>query len=627
MLKTLFTTVLIFYLCAFQVILAQKPYEIQHLEPASWWAGMQNPELQILVHAPSIAELTPMIEGQKVRLKQSIQTENPNYLFLYLDISEAPAQTFKILFQKNQKTLQTYQYTLKARKPKAAEVKGYDSQDVVYLITPDRFSNGDLANDEVAGLTEKLNRADPAGRHGGDLQGVTNHLDYIQEMGFTAIWLNPILENNMKTQSYHGYAITDFYKVDARYGSNESYLQFCENAQKKGLKIIMDMVLNHSGSEHWWMKDLPTSDWLNYQDEFKKGEFITSNHARTTLQDPHASALDRQRLENGWFVSSMPDLNQRNQLLAKYLIQNTLWWIEYTGLQGIRMDTYPYPNADFMRDWSCAVMSEYPNFSIVGEEWSYNPAIAAHWQKGKQNPNGYESCLPQIMDFPLQKALIDALNTEEETWEKGLIMLYQALANDFMYASSNDLMIFLDNHDMDRFYTQIKENPEHFKLGIAYLLTMRGIPQLFYGTEILMENTGFLGNHLVIRSDFPGGWEGDVIDAFSQKGLTDQQKEAQEFTKKLLNWRKNKTVIHHGKVMHFFPQWNNIYVYFRYDEKEKVMVILNKSEKEETLDLKQYREILTEPKGKDVITGKTLTLENTLKVPSKTVYVLELDKD
>jgi neopullulanase len=604
--------------------LAQKKYEIQHLEPAFWWAGMKNSTLQIMVHAPAIAELMPKIEGNAVQLKQIIQTNNPNYLFLNLDIAQAPAQTFKILFQKNNKTLQQYNYELKTRAANASLVEGYKNKDVIYLITPDRFANGNPNNDNAPNLLEKLNRSNPAGRHGGDIQGVINHLDYMVDMGFTAIWLNPILENNMPEQSYHGYAITDFYKVDSRYGSNEEYKKLTEIARQRGLKMVMDMVMNHCGSNHWWMKDLPDTDWFNYQKEALANQHIISNHARTSIQDIHASDFDKQRLEGGWFVSAMPDMNNRNPLLATYLIQNTIWWIEYLGLNGVRMDTYPYPNKEFMRDWTCALMQEYPDFSIVGEEWSTNPAIVAHWQRGKENPNGYTSCLPNVMDFPLQKALVDALNAEKETWQTGMIQLYEALANDFQYANPDDIMTFLDNHDMDRFYTQIKENFGHYKMGIAYLLTMRGIPQVFYGTEVLLENSKFPGNHLIIRSDMPGGWQGDAGNAFTQQGLTSQQKEAQDLMKKLLNWRKTKKVLHTGKVMHFFPAWNNTYVYFRYNEQEKVMVVLNKSSKTEELALKNFREILTETQGKDIITGQMIELKDKLQIPAQTVYVLEL---
>jgi neopullulanase len=606
------------------LLFAQKKYEIQHLEPMFWWAGMKNPDLQILIHAPAISELAPKIEGKGVQLKQIIQTSNPNYLFLNLDIAQAPAQTFKILFQKNNKTLQQYNYELKTRPTNASLLEGYKNKDVIYLITPDRFANGNPNNDNAPNLGDKLNRANPAGRHGGDLQGVLNHLDYIADMGFTTLWLNPILENNMPEQSYHGYAITDFYQVDPRYGSNEEYKKLTETARRFGLKMVMDMVMNHCGSNHWWMKDLPDTDWFNYQKEALDNQHIISNHARTSIQDIHASNFDKQRLEGGWFVSAMPDMNNRNPLLAKYLIQNTIWWIEYLGLNGVRMDTYPYPNKEFMRDWTCAIMQEYPDFSIVGEEWSTNPAIVAHWQRGKVNPNGYTSCLPNVMDFPVQKALMDALNAEKETWQTGMIQLYEALANDFLYPKPDDIMTFLDNHDMDRFYTQIKENFAHYKLGVAYLLTMRGIPQVFYGTEILMENSKFPGNHLIIRSDMPGGWQGDAANAFTQQGLSAQQKEAQAFMKKLLNWRKTKKALHDGKVMHFFPAWNNTYVYFRYNEQEKVMIVMNKSSKTEELDLKNYREILTETQGKDIISGQMIELKDKLQIPAQTVYVLEL---
>ncbi|NJL13027.1 MAG: glycoside hydrolase family 13 protein [Microscillaceae bacterium] len=603
---------------------AQSPPALNRVEPAYWWAGMQNPTLQILLHGRRLAGLEVRIEGTQVRMQQVIQTDNPNYLFVYLDIGQAPAQTFQILLQKNGKTLFRQPYDLIARAPQSSRRKGYGPEDVIYLITPDRFANGNPGNDNNADYSETANRQNPGGRHGGDLEGITQHLAYIQQMGFTALWLNPVLENNMPEYSYHGYAITDFYKVDARFGSNEGYRQFCQAAHQKGLKVIMDMVMNHCGREHWMYADPPARDWFNYQAEAQGGQYIISNHARTTMQDPYAAPHDRHLLQKGWFVSDMPDFNQQNPLLAAYLIQNTLWWIEYANLDGIRMDTYPYPDARFMQEWACAIMAEYPHFSLVGEEWSRNPLVVAFWQRDKVNPNGYTSCLPQVMDFPLQHALVQALNTEKETWEAGLIKLYEALANDFVYAHPEDLMIFLDNHDMDRFYTQIRENLAHFKLGLAYLLTMRGIPQVFYGTEILMENTAYPENHLIIRADFPGGWPGDASNAFTGEGLRPDQKEAQEFCRLLLNWRKNKPLIHEGKLMHFFPQWNGTYVFFRYNETEKVMVVLNKSDKTETLNLAQFRGLLTEKEGREVISGKVMPLVDTLAVPAKTALILEL---
>ena len=395
----------------------------------------------------------------------------------------------------------SHRFTLLAREKGSADRQGFTNDDVMYLITPDRFANGNPHNDTIKGLKEKADRSNPEGRHGGDLQGVADHLDYIADMGFTALWLNPVQENDMARTSYHGYAVTDFYKVDPRLGSNEEFKDLSKAAKEKGIKMIMDMIMNHCGSEHWWMKDLPSTDWINYG-----GKFVGTNHIHSTVQDPYASQADKKLFTEGWFVKQMPDMNQRNPLLAQYLIQNTIWWIEFAGLDGIRMDTYPYPDKDFMTHWSCSVMDEYPKFSIVGEEGSLNPAIVAYWQAGNNNRDGYTSCLGSLMDFPMQDALVKGLNGSEKEWNHGLIKMYEMLANDFIYPDPYNLVIFADNHDQSRFFTQINEDFDLFKMGIAYILTMRGIPQIFYGTEILMKNPDGKVD-AVIRSDFPGGWK------------------------------------------------------------------------------------------------------------------------
>jgi len=592
--------------------------KIEHLEPPFWWAGMKNQELQLLVHGKNIAELDPQLEYAGVSLKQTIKVKNPNYLFLNLEIGEnASPGTFSINFKKDNKTVDTYNYRLLSREQGSATRQGFESSDVMYLITPDRFVNGNPDNDNIAGMGDKANRQDPLGRHGGDIQGIADHLDYIDEMGFTAIWVNPVLENDQPVASYHGYATTDFYKVDSRFGSNEEYKKLAELAKSKGIKLIMDMILNHCGSGHWWMRDPPTDDWINFQDIYTQ-----TNHRRTTVQDPHASAIDFKIFQHGWFVETMPDLNQQNPLMATYLIQNTIWWIEYAGLAGIRMDTYPYPDIYFMAAWTCRVQEEYPNFNVVGEEWSLNPAIVSFWQKGKVNANGYVSCLPSLMDFPIQHAIVRGL-TEEESWNKGLIKPYEMLANDFLYADPYNLVIFPDNHDMDRFYAQVGNDYDLYKLGLAYFLTMRGIPQIYYGTEILMANPG-QGDHGLIRSDFPGGWKGDKVNAFTGKGLSAQQKEAKDYMKKLLQYRKSSSVIHSGKLTHFAPQ-DGMYVYFRHNDQGKVMVVLNKSENEQDLELDRFQEMLKGVgSGKDVLGNKTINLRDKLKVPARSPLILEL---
>ncbi|MEM9260128.1 MAG: alpha-amylase family glycosyl hydrolase, partial [Bacteroidota bacterium] len=454
--------------------------EIERVEPPNWWVGFENTELQLLVYGQDIGHLKPVVEYPGVSVKQVIRTENDHYLFLYLNVSpNTRPGKFPIIFTSKGLEVLRRDYELLPRKAGAAEVAGFDNTDVMYLITPDRFANGDPDNDAVAEMKEGLNREYKGGRHGGDIKGIWDNLDYISDMGFTAIWVNPVLENNMEQYSYHGYYTTDFYRVDPRFGSNESYRDLGAAAGAKGVKLIMDMILNHCGSNHWFVLDPPTKDWINYG-----GEYVNTSHRRTTVQDVHASAYDQKRFSDGWFVQTMPDLNQRNPLFGTYLIQNSIWWVEYAGLAGIRMDTYPYSDAEYLSQWSCALMREYPNFSIVGEEWSPQPAIVSYWQAGKENHDGYASCLPNLMDFPLQEAMRSSLAGEHESWNDPWIKLYETLALDFLYPAYDDLVVFPDNHDMARIFTQVGHDYALWQLALTYVLTTRGIPQVYYGTEI-----------------------------------------------------------------------------------------------------------------------------------------------
>jgi glycosidase len=597
---------------------ANAKYTIDRLEPPFWWPGMKNTKLQLLVYGPNISDLKPVISYPGVTVDEVILVQNPNYLFINLTLhEEAKPGSFSIDFKNQTKTEASYIYTLYERSLGSSEREGFNNSDVIYLITPDRFANGNPDNDVVVGYGDILDRSDPQARHGGDLKGVSDKLDYIEDMGFTSIWLNPVLENRMPRTSYHGYATTDFYKVDPRYGSNEEYKALGAACQERGIKLIMDMIMNHCGSEHWWMKDLPTDDWINFG-----GEYVMTNHRRTTIQDPYAPSSEKELFSDGWFVSAMPDMNQNNPLMAKYLIQNSIWWIEYAHLQGVRHDTHSYPDKEFMADWSCAIMEEFPNFNIVGEEWSPNPALVAYWQKGKVNPDGYTSCMPSMMDFPTQMNLVAGLN-EPENWNSGFIKMYENLANDFLYADPYNLVIFPDNHDMSRFYTQMNEDFELFQMGIAYILTMRGIPQIYYGTEILMSHPG-TDAHGVIRSDFPGGWEGDPVNGFNNTGLSDKQLEAKSFLLRLLNWRKTKDCLHHGNLVHYAPE-NDCYVYFRFDEKDIVMVILNKNQETVNLDKERYSEVIEDKThGTDVISGRKFNLTD-LNIPARSSLILELN--
>ncbi|WP_046757846.1 glycoside hydrolase family 13 protein [Kordia jejudonensis] len=610
--------------------------DIERVEPPYWWTGFKNTKLQLLVKHPNIANATPTIADKSINIEKVQKGESPNYLFIDLNIGKATPGKFNIEFKlQNDKTL-TQTYELKTREKVAKDYIGFDSSDVLYLITPDRFANGDTSNDiplKKSGVTEigekvtllreaTINRKDDYGRHGGDITGITNHLNYIDDLGFTAIWSCPLLTNDMPRSSYHGYAITDYYEVDPRFGTFDEYRNLADEARKKGIKLIMDQVANHCGLQHWWMKDLPFSDWVNNQKEFENGEKLNfSNHRRTSNQDTYASKSDKEGMANGWFVSAMPDLNQRNPYMATYIIQNSIWWIEALGLGGIRQDTYPYPDKEFMSNWAGAIMTEYPNFSIVGEEWSYNPLLIGYWQTGANNKDGYESNLRSSMDFAMQRNIVSALN-EEESWDNGLVKMYEGLANDFQYANPKDIMIFPDNHDMSRIFTQLNGDIPNTKMALSYQLVLPRIPQLYYGTEILMNDFEKPGDHGLIRTDFPGGWKDDTINAFTGEGLSVQQKDMQDFLKKLLNYRKTSKAIHEGQTTHFAP-FMGTYFLFRTLGDETVVHIINKNEKPITIDLKRYAEMnLTGKTLRNVITGKTFTWNEDIEFTEKGSIIL-----
>ena len=591
---------------------------LQRVEPPFWWQGFVHAELQLMVHGPGIAGFEPSVDHPGITLARVERGDSDNYLFLYLDIEEtARPGTFEIGFEDGDQRI-SHDYELRRRATNPDHVRGFSAADAIYLITPDRFANGDPGNDSLPALEDRLNRTDPYGRHGGDLAGIEQALDYISDMGFTAIWLNPVLENAVPRYSYHGYSTTDFYAVDARFGSNEQYRQLVATAREKGLGVIMDMIVNHAGIGHWWIQDLPTADWLNKPDERPR-----TTHARTANQDPYASEYDKSAQSDGWFSPYMPDLNQRNPLLADYLTQNTIWWIEYLGLSGVRMDTYPYPDKHYMSEWARRVMQEYPQFNITGEEWSNNPAIVSYWQRGKINHDGYESWTPSMLDFPLQFAMLDALTGAEPEHGSVWTPAYEMLGNDFLYADPTNLVIFPDNHDMSRVFTQIDEDYDLFEMAMAYYLTMRGIPQIYYGTEILMSHPG-TESHGAIRAEFPGGWADHDKNAFTGEGLTANERRAQQFLRQLLHWRKDKAVLHHGNLMQYTPI-ENVYAYFRYDDAETVMVVFNRGDEAVDLDMARFYERLGDSQfAEDVISGKRYGINRSLRLEPRSVMVLEI---
>jgi len=591
---------------------------LKKVEPMFWWAGMKSTELQLMVYGENISASTVELEYAGVELVSVSKVQNPNYLFIDLKLSEnVKPGKFDIQFKQKDKVIESYSYELKERETGSANREGFNSSDVIYLITPDRFVNGNQGNDWVEGMKEHPNRADRDGRHGGDIRGIINSLDYLQNLGFTAVWLNPVLENNMTQVSYHGYSTTDFYKVDPRYGTNEEYRELNDELDKRGMKLIMDMIFNHCGSEHWWMEDMPMSDWINNYPEYK-----ITNHRHVVNMDPHVSEYDHKTMVDGWFVPTMPDLNQRNSFMKKYLIQNSIWWVEYVGLEGIRQDTWPYPDKNMMAVWTKELLEEYPDFNIVGEEWSMNPAIVSYWQKGKNNADGYKCYLPSLMDFPTQEAVVKGL-TEKEDWGGGLVKIYESMANDFIYPDADNLVVFPDNHDMSRFFVQVGEDIDLLKMGVAYFLTTRGIPQIYYGTEVLMKHDG--DHHGDIRADFPGGWEDDQTDALSGKGLSIEQKDMLDYVANIQNWRKNKKVIHDGKLIHFVP-FEGTYSYFRYNNDEAVLIILNKNESKKVLETSSFNEILSKySSGTDVISSNEISDLSTITIPAKSAMIIELN--
>jgi len=585
---------------------------ITRVEPANWWTGMKKSEFQILVYGPGIGNSKVTLSYPGVTLREAAKVENPNYVFLYVNVSKsARAGSVPITFTNGAEKF-VYNYPLKGRTDKSGAL-GFNAADVLYLITPDRFANGKPENDNWDSVS--VNRSSPNARHGGDYEGVKQKLDYMKDLGITTVWLNPIQENKMRGGSYHGYAITDFYKSDIRFGSNEEFKALTKETHDKGMKMVMDMVLNHCGSSHWWMKDLPSKDWIN-----NKGVFLQTNHATVSVMDVHASETERNTFLNGWFTRGMPDLNQTNPHLATYLIQNSIWWIEYARIDGIRQDTYSYMDFDFLARWNKEVYDEYPNFNIVGETW-YNKSTSSAWWQGnsilsKKNPN-----LKTPMDFSLTFAMQKAFDGTTDNGYLGDI--FEDIAQDFIYADPYNILTFLDNHDLGRFSRKEDTDLKRYKQGLAFLLTMRGIPQLYYGTEVLMVGTKEDGDGK-LRVDFPGGWPGDKKDEFTKAGRSDMQNEAWNYLQKLLQWRKTNAAVTGGKMIHYAPR-NGIYVYGRIKDDKTVLVILNSSLKEQSVSMERFTDVTSKfTSGTDVISAKQFPLNSAISIPAKGEYILEL---
>ncbi len=614
----------------------------QHICPTHWWVGMENKQVEILVHQKDIGRCEAKLRPYKgVKLLNTVHTENPNYAFLTVEIA-GKAKAGMLSFEFKLPTGQSFSidYELKARK--AADknrIQGLSSADFIYLLMPDRFSNGDKTNDLVKGMNDlRCNRDSGFIRHGGDLQGVINHLDYLQNLGVTALWMTPVFENNQPFESYHGYAFTDHYKIDSRLGTNVLYQKLVDEAHAKGLKIVMDLVHNHIGNKHWLYEDLPAKDWVHQWNGFTR-----TTYRATTLMDPYSSEKEKTQMTDGWFDKHMPDLNQKNPQVANYFIQNNIWWIEEYGIDAFRVDTYAYPDQNFMGNWAKAILNEYPQFGIFGETWVQGIGVQAFFAKNniKDNrskrfsgikygvwnnkPAGSEvTNLPGVTDFQLYYAIQEGV-TKEMGWTEGIQQVYHTLAVDYIYDNAFKNVVFLDNHDLSRFYSVVKEDLDRYKMGVALQLTTRGIPQWYYGDEILMKNYASLSG-VEAREDFPGGWEGDKINKFEAKNLVGKEAEAFGFVKKLANFRKNSDALKNGKLMQFVPT-NGVYTYFRYTSTETVMVIINTDKNTQTLDCKQYAERMSGfSSAENSITGEKISDISTLKIPSNTAFVLALKK-
>jgi neopullulanase len=593
--------------------------QIEKVEPPFWYAGMQNSTLQILFYGKNIAQNQVSV-NKNVVITQIQKTENPNYIFVTIDTKNIMPSEVVFSFSKDKKLSFIYNYNFKARKPNSATRKSFDASDVVYLLMPDRFANGNLNNDSTKDTNEKADRNNPGGRHGGDIEGIIKNLDYIAAIGATAIWPTPLCEDNDKTYSYHTYGQSDVYKIDSRYGTNEDYVRLSSEMKKRNLKLIMDYVTNHWGAEHWMYKDLPTYDWIHQFPGYSQ-----SNYRMTTQYDPNGSKIDAKNCMDGWFVPSMPDLNQSNPLVLNYLIQNAIWWIEYADIAGFRVDTYSYNDKEGIAKWTKAITDEYPYFNIVGEVWMHDQAQISYWQKNSPiaKIQSYNSHLPSVMDFTLHDTFGTVFNEDNATWSDGIVKIYENFVNDFLYDNPNNLLTFVENHDTNRFNQIYKNDFNKYQMALSLIATTRGIPQLYYGSEIGMAGDKGKGD-AAIRQDFPGGWEGDNNNAFTKAGRTTTQQQFFDFTSKLFIWRKSKSVIHSGKLKHYLPN-NNVYVYFRYNELESVMVVINNSKDKQSFKTDRFQEnILNYTIGTDVLSSKTIDLQSEITIEGKSVLILEL---
>lgn len=589
--------------------------KIDRVDPPNWWTGMKYNKIELIVHGENISKAKFSTKETDFVITNVSYAENPNYIFLDIEISSNALAGIKTIDYKVGRKNKHLKYELKSRENSSSQHQGLNPSDIIYLITPDRFSNGDPKNDKIKGMHEQtLDRKSDEDRHGGDLRGVINHLDYIKNLGMTSTWLNPIEENNQDRASYHGYAFTDHYKVDARLGTNNEYAEYVSKSHSKGLKVVKDVVYNHFGINHYLIKDLPSKTWIHNWEEY-----TASNYRATTLFDPYASDFDRKIMNDGWFDTTMPDMNQQNEHVAKYLIQNAIWWIENYGIDAYRVDTYAYSDQRFMSDLTKTILDEYNSFTIFGETWVTGVTTQAWYTSGLKKGKDFDSHMEGVTDFNMQSAISAAIH-EDFGWNTGVAKIYYTLSWDYLYENPNAMVTFLDNHDVDRFLGTIDNDLQDYKMALGILLTTRGIPQLYYGAEINMDRGG---HHGYLREDFPGGWNGDKVNKFTSEGRTDDENSTWDYISKLSNWRKNSSAITNGKLKQFVPE-NGVYVYFRYSDNQTIMVIVNTNKEAKTIDTKRYHEVLKNfTKAENIIDNSIIDLID-IKSEKRSTTILEL---
>ncbi len=618
--------------------------KIDRIEPTDWFVGMKNPQVQLMVYGKDIRTADVTTDYPGVRIDSLVRLDSPNYLLVYMNVKDAQPGTMNLRFN-GKGVKQTVKYALKARKMRGEDHKGFTNADVLYMLMPDRFASSGTDKSKIKGmLPYSINRNEPSLRHGGDINGIRQHLDYFNDLGVTALWFTPVLENNSpdngKQSTYHGYATTNYYRVDPRFGTNDDYSALIEEAHAKGLKVVMDMIFNHCGFDHPWVKDMPTKDWFNYpewlypenQARNKKtntidgaatvnDKYLQTSYKLTPVFDPYASQVDMKETVDGWFVPTMPDLNQRNHHLMTYLIQNSEWWIETAGIDGIRMDTYPYADRTAMAHWMEVLDEEYPNFNTVGETWVTEPAYTAAWQKDSKlsDQNSY---LKTVMDFAFYDRVNLAKNEETDGWWNGFNRIYNSLCYDYLYKDPSHVMAFIENHDTDRFLGNGQDTLA-LKQSLALLLTMNRIPQLYYGTEVLMNGTKQITDGHV-RRDFPGGFPGDKHNAFTKEGRTKEENQMFSWLSRLLHWRQGNELITKGKQTQFIPV-DGVYVVARSLNGKAILTVLNGTSHQKKMQVARYAEIIkSTTTAKNILTGRNIDLTKDVTLQPRATMILEI---